>query len=87
MSEIRTILTRDAIEEADEVARTFVEHKRWSVEFDVVIKTDDGSHYRYRDSVPATECQERDDWDDDVTVHPVVAQLEQVVQWVDAPPR
>lgn len=53
----------DAVEDWRVVERKIVDHKRWSVVKEMVVKTPDGNYYRTRYSVGATEMQEEYPYD------------------------
>jgi hypothetical protein len=59
----------DEVQALHELERRFVEHKRWTVLFEVVVELN-GESYRYLDAIPATEAQEYE--------HPAIVDLEPV---------
>ena len=67
-----------------EMHAEMVDHGRWSVLYERVVRmADDGKYYRYSVYIGATECQETE-WPDFVDLFEVVERRVIRWEWVDA---
>ena len=55
-------LPEDALEER------IVDHRRWSVDHEIIFQDIDGKHYKTWYSIGATECQDERPWEFDTKV-------------------
>ena len=65
----------------EEVSRRLCESRRWSLEVESIVQTEDGKFYRVYWDQAATELQENEFWAQDATEVEKITKLVEVTDW------